>query len=356
MSRVDTTQWRKASDVNSILLIQEGAMGFSRLFRPGAVAMAVFVAVCLCALPARADDPKQAKEKAASSGTKHLWGRRHNESETAYAKRRDALIQRCKKDKLGLFSVRSQLFVVRTDITPEFTADLALYVEELHRAYQSAFSKLGAPAAAGKDLIEVVCYKARSSYIKDGGNENAAGHFEVGANRSSDWNRPKDWPTGTFRLALFTNEIVDFDTWDKQVMKHEAAHMELQLRLGYFVDCPRWWNEGMASCFESWDFDKTVDENFAEIPKRGEYAPFVRKMWGTDRWKDFNYVWTIDGAAWHRDMATPQGRLNYCQAWSLAAFMFNQGPKGKKFFNQIFNRSVRIGADEPDAQGIKKRG
>lgn len=322
----------------------------------------LFAAVAATSLSttARSDDTdkKAAPSKADKKAPRRLWGRKAGESPEKYAERRRSMIKRCKKDTLGMFSIKNLIFLVRTDITPDFTVDLALYMEELHRAYQAAFVKLGAPASRARDLVEVVCYGARERYIAEGGNENSGGHFHPAANFDPKyWNRPPGWPAGQFRLSLFTSGVTDFDKWDKRVMKHEAAHMELQLRLGYSaLDAPRWWNEGMAACFEYWDFDKDTDANFAEIPNRGRYAPFIRKLWGTPHWKDFEYVWTIDGAAWHRDMSSGQGYLNYCQAWSLAAFMFNQGVKGKKFFNQIFNLSISLGADRANRIGVRTRG
>jgi len=308
---------------------------------------------------AKKDSDGRAKASVkAGAAQRKLWGRKESESEADYAKRRARMIKRCRKDTLGLYAIRNLLFLVRTDVSPEFTVDLALYMEELHRAYSGAFTRMGAPPSKGRDIIEVVCYKDRERYIKEGGDPNSGGHFHPAANFNEKyWNRPKGWPAGQFRLQLFTSGVEDFDQWEKKTLKHEAAHMELQLRLGYSaLDAPRWWNEGMAACFEEWDFDKSINENFAEIPRRGSYAPFIRKIWGTDLWKDFNYVWTIDGKSWHQDMGSFQGMLNYCQAWSLAAFMFNQSTKGKKFFNQIFNLSITLGEDTANPRGVKKRG
>jgi hypothetical protein len=325
------------------------------------VTVLAFSLIAIFAVTTQAKDPDAKEKKKTSKKEKAVvhrdWGRRKSETDAAYKKRRDGMLQRCKKDALDLFSVKNANFLVRTDIGADFTVDLALYIEELHRAYQAAFSKLGAPPSRLKDLIEVVCYRDRKSYMDDGGPAGAGGHFDPVAGFRPDRKRPKNWPAGQFLLALFTNGEENFDKWDKSVMKHEAAHMELQFRLGYLsLNAPRWWNEGMAACFEYWDFDKGVEENFALITKRGRYAPFVRRLWGTPRWKDFNYIWTIDGAAWHRDMGNIQGYLNYCQAWSLASFMFTQGTEGKKFFNKIFTLSISLGEDRANKLGVKKRG
>ena len=64
------------------------------------------------------------------------------------------------------------------------------------------------------------------------------------------------------------------------------------------VDCPRWWNEGMASVFEYWDPDKTVDENFAAIPNRGRYAPVIRLLHGTKTGKTSTTSGRSTGPSW----------------------------------------------------------
>ncbi|MFQ5412259.1 MAG: hypothetical protein ACE5EC_08165, partial [Phycisphaerae bacterium] len=100
-----------------------------------------------------------------------------------------------------------------------------------------------------------------------------------------------------------------------------------------------------ASVFEYWDFDKSVDENMAEVANRGRYAPVIRRVHDTDKWKDFNYVWTIDPASWANDMTSQQGFLNYAQAWSLCAYMMTSGVKGRKDFRAVYDLSARVGVD-----------
>jgi hypothetical protein len=198
--------------------------------------------------------------------------------------------------------------------------------------------------------------------MKAGGHEGSGGQFQPSPGFED---RGPKWPARRLRLMQFTNGVSDFAKWPKSVLKHEAAHLEMQLRLGMVsipgakisvpVDCPRWWNEGMASVFEYWDFDKTVDENFAAIPNRGRYAPVIRRLHGTKNWKDFNYVWTIDGATWGSAMTGDQGMLNYAQAWSLAAYMMHEGKSGRRNFRQIFNLSTTVGADKKNKAGVGLR-
>jgi len=318
--------------------------------------------------PKKADKPKKQVEE------KHevvRWGKRRSETDEQYDKRYATLLKKIEQDKHGdfdggnfenakgekirLWTYKGNPFIVRTDISREFTADSAMYMEMLHREYGAAYSKLlGGVKPDLREKVEVIIFADRDVYMKNGGTPGSGGFFNPAAHLHQD--RGPFWPASHYRLEQFTDGVKDFAKWPKGTLKHEAAHMELQLRLGYTlfanvvgfpVDCPRWWNEGHATVFEYWDFDKTVDENFADVPNRGRYAPVIRRIHGTDRWKDFHYVWTIDPKTWHQDMTdkNDQGFLNYAQAWSLAAYMMSSGNKGRADFRKIFDLSRRVGAD-----------
>lgn len=309
----------------------------------------------------KAKSKKSDAKTSSGKGKRIRWGQTANESDEKYDKRYNRVLKKIRRDKEGdieggparLWTYKGHPFLVRSDISPEFTADTAMYMVMLHREYGEAYKKLlgGSPAQV-KEAIEVIVFKDRAAYMQNNGSPGSGGQFMT---HFSFPDRGPFWPAQHYRLMQFTDGVTDFAKWPKGVLKHEAAHMEMRLRLGmaFFpqyqlalpVDCPRWFDEGQASVFEYWDFDKTVDENFALIPNRGRYAPVIRRIHGTDRWKDFNYVWKIDPQTWHQDMTSDQGFLNYAQAWSLAAYMAHGGVKGRKDFRAIYNLSKRVGAD-----------
>lgn len=298
--------------------------------------------VLVIAAPLWGDPATKAKSGDKSkAATKRKNGQMPNESDEKYEKRRDLMLKRTEKDKDGFYTLEAQPFIVRSDISAEFSVETALFMQMLHREYGSAYKTLGLPPGSPKEWIEVLVYLNRETYIARGGSPGAGGHF-------AQWiftDRPPNWKSRHYRIEMFTSGEEKFDKWEKGTLKHEAAHMELQMRLGFFVDSPRWFNEGQASCFEYWDFDKSVDENLKLIPTRGRYAPVIRRLWDTPEFKPFSYVWGIDPMSWHADMTSQQGGLNYCQAWSLAAFMLNQGRDGAKAFRTIYGLSKRVGAD-----------
>src|SRR5690606_8769456 len=170
-----------------------------------------------------------------------------------------------------------RVFLVRTDISAEFTVDTAMYMEQLHRDYGEAYQKLLGIPVQMHEKVEVIVFADRATYMRNGGTPGSGGFFSPIAVLGGD--RGPKWPAQRFRLQQFTDGITDFKKWEKGTLKHEAAHMELQMRLGYMllpginygfpVQAPRWFNEGHASVFEYWDFDKSVEENFKEIPNRG---------------------------------------------------------------------------------------
>jgi hypothetical protein len=315
------------------------------------------------------DDEDNKPSKVSKNEDRIRWGQRRNESDEKYDKRYAALLKKVKQDKRGdftggliqdgrgeqcrLWTYMGHPFVVRTDIDAKFTADLAMYMENLHREYSAAYQILLGQAADNKEKIEVLVYSDQRTYMANGGSPGSGGQFMAFGHLTGE--RLPGWPAKRYRLEQFTDGITDFARWPKGTLKHESAHMELQLRLGNRmapganigipVSCPLWFNEGQATCFEYWDFEKTVEENFAEIPKRGRYAPFIRRIHDTPKWQDFNYVWEIDPGTWHRDMTSSQGFLNYAQAWSLVAYMMNEGKAGRRDFRTVFDLSKRVGVD-----------
>ena len=317
--------------------------------------------------------PKKPSEKSAKPASKSKdtpkirWGQRRNETDEEYDRRYEKVLKRVRKDKkddpapgvftngkerIYLYTYMGHPFIVRSDISPEFTADTAMYMEMLHRDYGEAYKKfLGEPASV-KSKIEVIVFADRATYMRNGGTPGSGGFFMAFAHLQND--RGDSWPARHFRLQQFTDGVTDFAKWPKGTLKHEAAHMELQLRLGMtkfqnviglHVEAPRWWNEGHACVFEDWNFDLDVDENLIEVADRGRYAPVIRRLYGTDKWKKFDYVWTIDPQSWHADMTSEQGFLNYAQSWSLAAYMMTSGREGRNHFRSIFDLSRRVGVD-----------
>ncbi|MFQ5429675.1 MAG: hypothetical protein ACE5E1_05120 [Phycisphaerae bacterium] len=317
---------------------------------------------------------KKKKRKSRKKGKRRKkriirWGQRRNESNEKYDKRLRRVLAKIKQDKKGdfaggmitngeeqirMWTYMGHPFIVRTDIDKEFTADTVMYMEMLHREYSAAYKKFLGVKADLKEPIEVIVFADRATYMKNGGSPGSGGFFMSFAHLQGD--RGPFWKAKHYRLQQFTDGITHFAKWPKGTLKHEAAHMELQLRLGMKADprygglgipigCPRWFNEGHASVFEYWDFDKTVEENLKLVPDRGRYAPVIRRLHGTEDWKDFDYVWTIDPKTWAHDMTSKQGFLNYAQAWSLCAYMMTGGKTGRRDFRSVFDLSKRVGVD-----------
>lgn len=322
---------------------------------------------------------RRKKGRKSESPEKIRWGQRKNESDEKYDKRYKKMLKRIKQDpkddihggvitngqkRIRMWTYKGPLFIVRTDIDKEFTADTAMYMEKLHREYGEAYQKLLGVPVKMHEKVEVIVFADRATYMRNGGSPGSGGFFQAIANLAYG-DRSPQWPAQRFRLQQFTSGVTEFDKWEKGTLKHEAAHMELQMRLGYAllaeinyaipIYAPRWFNEGHASVFEYWDFDKSVDENFAEIPNRGRYAPVIRRIHDTKLWRDFDYVWTIDAATWAGDMTSDQGFFNYAQAWSLCAYMMNGGIEGKQDFRAVFDLTKRVGMDQENRKGVGKR-
>lgn len=319
---------------------------------------------------------KEKKKKKKKKGNKKKkkkkkirWGKRRKESNKAYDKRFARVLKRTKQDKPGdheggkfvdgegneiqLWTYMGHPFIVRSDISKEFTAHTVMYMEMLHREFGAAMGKILTKPANVKEPVEILVFADRATYMQAGGGANSGGQFVTFFGKPQG--RGPGWKAQHYRMSQFTEGITDFAKWPKGVLKHESAHMELAMRLGFKknpqangvepISTPIWFNEGQASVFESWDFRKTVDENIAELATRGRYAPCVRRMYGTASWKDFDYYWTMDRKKWGSE-GPEQVFLNYCQAWSLIGYMFTGGVNGKRDFRRIYDLSKRVGTND----------
>ncbi len=325
--------------------------------------------------PAKSKRPKKKKKSSKrQSGRKPAekirWGQQANESDEEYDKRFSKLLKRIRRDAKGdynggqflnekgeeiqLWTYMGRPFIVRTDIGQEFTAQTVMYMEMLHREFGAAYKKLLRKTTEVTEPVEIIVFADRGAYRRAGGQPSSGGQFAFATHFQND--RGSSWPAAHFRMMQFTDGISDFAKWPKDVLKHESCHMELSLRLGFkllprskiaFLRMPPiWWNEGQAGVFEYWDFRKSVEENFEEIPERGRYVPMVRRMYGTDEWKDFDFFWTIDVGKWNS--GGPRVVMNYAQGWSIVAYMMTGGTKGKQDFCRIFDLSMRVGTNDPN--------
>lgn len=314
------------------------------------------------------DKPKKPKKTDAEAKKKPAkktvvrWGQRRNESDEEYDKRFAKLLKRVRQAKRGDYSggvfinekreeVRmwehqGPVFYCRSDISQEFAANLAMYMEMIHREYGEVFRRVLQEPARVREPIEVIVFGDPQTYYNSGGRPGSGGYFTWQPNRHGD--RSRFWPCKHFRLVQFTDGEKDFAHWNKETLRHEAGHMQLQLRLGftmlpngegYAVVPPIWWTEGVATTFEYWDLHKTVDENMALLARRGRYAPLIRRMFDTEAWTDLDYVWRLNMYTWNASRTY----FNYCEAWALAGYMLSDPVNGYRDFRRIMDVVKRVG-------------
>ncbi|MCA9256664.1 MAG: hypothetical protein KDA33_13540, partial [Phycisphaerales bacterium] len=198
------------------------------------------------------DKPKRRKrrrssEKDEKKAEKIRWGQRNNESDEKYDKRFSKLMKRTKQDpkddihggvitdgnkRIRMWTYKGPLFIVRTDIDKEFTVNTAMYMEKLHREYGEAYQKLLGIPVQMHEKVEVIVFSDRATYMRNGGTPGSGGFFHPIA-VPANGDRSPQWPAQRFRLCQFTSGVRKFEKWEKGTLKHEAAHMELQMRCGY---------------------------------------------------------------------------------------------------------------------------
>ena len=174
------------------------------------------------------------------------------------------------KQVKGWYKVESANWIVETQVDARFTAEWALFMERFNSAMHSivGFGTQDAKNVAEKPLVKI--FSTQKEYIETHDPE-SRGVFSC--------SKGKNGVVSNLVLASFVAEPTEtrLEGFPIQVMQHEGTHLLVRRTFGT-RDVPAWFNEGLASFFESWDFRKTKEWNLKDKLTRSRYAPFVRDM------------------------------------------------------------------------------
>lgn len=170
----------------------------------------------------------------------------------------------------GWNKVESANWIVETQVDARFTAEWALFMERFNAAMHSivGFGTQDAKNVAEKPLVRI--YSTQKEYVETHDPE-SRGVFSC--------SKGKNGVVSNLVLASFVENPSEtrLEGFPIQVMQHEGTHLLVRRTFGT-KDVPAWFNEGLATFFESWDFRKTKEWNLKDKLTRSRYAPFIRDM------------------------------------------------------------------------------
>jgi len=234
-----------------------------------------------------------------------------------------ARVKRRVKKSGGYYTVKHGKYVIKTDVDDQFTAEAAVYMGEFYDAFRSFFK----PKPKLKAVPTVYFFKDRASYqahVRTLGKETLlkAGGFYSGSSRKSElfsWhNRPG----------------AGFSAYPKYVVRHEGAHQLLSHILGTH-SIPIWYNEGVATFFESWYVEKPREWNLKNLERTHTRFALIRRTFGTDAFKGLRYLMGLTHRTWVPDDFGKKTEQHYAEVQSFMTFLL-VSRKGRKFFSKIF--------------------
>lgn len=200
----------------------------------------------------------------------------------------------------GYHVVSVSNYQVHTEVSPEFALRTAFLMDDFHATFAAAFRG----RFARDERPRVYVLENRASYLA----------FMRKRGMRAKWTAGMFLPRGPL-LASYRRS----GKLPRHILFHEGAHQLLWAYIGR-GRVPLWFNEGVATNFESWDLEHDAPGHVRLVvllsARRRRAVDAVRKGEALPLEK----LLTITGAEWRSQKNRP---LNYAMAWSLVNFLLS---------------------------------
>ena len=247
-----------------------------------------------------------------------------------------ALEKRVAKDG-GFHVVECANWIVKSSISPRFTAELAVYMDEFVRVFLQVVP--GVTRVPKKPTI--IVYSNRNDYVAAGNHPASAGMTRPGT------------AGVTFHTFARSEKDFEFAAFDKPVLLHEGTHTLLHM---YFNrNLPTWFDEGMASYFEWWDLRADMKTNVKTRNGRSYRFAMIQQAVndGNKNLAGLDRLISISNRDWAAELGGPRGHLNYAAAETFIDYLMSS-EQGRKGFLQIY-QSLLNGAGGAQVRHQERR-
>ncbi|HUU21589.1 MAG TPA: hypothetical protein VM389_03555, partial [Phycisphaerae bacterium] len=243
----------------------------------------------------------------------------------------------------AFFHLNAGKWTVITTVSGGFTAEVSAYMDLFYDAFTRALLPDGGLALPVKPTVVVFNFRPQYQRIR---RALARGHVET------EWD--KDGRCLALTLYTFTNTKAerDFANFYHPVLLHEGAHLLLRGIVGN-SPVPPWFDEGVATFFETWDLRAAVEKNlrprFAASPRRKAFEN-VPKGWDARR-PSLARLMAIEPKDWNPDRLGRKASYHYALAESFLDLLLTR-QRGRELFHKILERitangRAKAGAKEP---------
>lgn len=225
--------------------------------------------------------------------------------------------------------LQSLHWLVETEVSPRFTAELAFFMDLLSSSLSQVIQ--GQPRTKKKPTIVVFRSKSRySALFDDGSRGNYRYEYDAGGKFTEFHVYSYVAKDSETRFAEFYHPI----------LMHEGTHILLRRLFGR-TECPLWFDEGVATFFQFWDLRATPKNNLRNRYSRSDFRADLRESFKKNP-LTLEQLFAVK--EWNPDDFGPRAKKHYAYAESFVDFLFST-KRGRSFFKKIFRRLA--GGQEP---------
>ncbi|MHC4870746.1 MAG: YfgM family protein [Planctomycetota bacterium] len=239
--------------------------------------------------------------------------------------KRKSAIKKLVRRKDGYYTIQKGKYFVHTDVDPEKTLEMAVLMDD----FQTRFSKVFKGSFRIKKQAKMFVLSSNESYKKSI-IDYSSGRIDPG------------WSAGMYvhggsKSALFGNAGYGNSQLIK-ILFHEGTHQLLHYYLKTRI--PVWFNEGIATNFETWELTRSPENNRANAIYVSNRALNLLQLYPDRGFVKFSKIIYITSRQWS---STADPTPNYTSAWATCNF-FLGCPDGRKFLNIIIKKMRSSGS------------
>jgi tetratricopeptide (TPR) repeat protein len=211
------------------------------------------------------------------------------------------------------FETESKNYIIKTNVSQEFSDEVSKHAELIRRLYESIFPK---PGKKKKSVI--IVFASKKEYHQNGGPQGAGGHFNP-----------------LFKQLYLFKYAKDSDT--KLVLYHEGFHQFLD---ALEVEAPQWFNEGMADFFGPSQYVNEKGTEGMRIQPSPWRIDLIKQAIRGGQTIPFQRLMTMTQA----EMYDPKVvSVAYAQAWSMCYFFAQADDRAHFEYLKDYFQALRKG-------------
>ncbi len=146
-----------------------------------------------------------------------------------------------------------------------------------------------------------------------------------------------------------TNDLTEKDyAGMTEVLLHEGTHQMLFYHLGTAV--PVWFNEGMATNFETFNCDMSLKANLYNAMYINNRADAAVMFLNEKKLQTFQAVFSISSGRWHA-ASSSEAQVNYATAWAACNYIFTRR-EGRNFVEKFMSAVAKQNMKRADEAGL----